>query len=190
MSIELCTFYEGYLYMTSLENEETILYRMRLDGSYYEPLNRFQGTVPAMVIENGKIYYLFNAAGEDQSGYVGCMGINGAENRALVHMNNKDLEYCYMTGIVDNNNIYYTCSSGGSEMLNNLYCYSILDGNNRQISSECGRYVATSDEIDCIIFASSDGSEIRRMNKDGSNPRVMREENGSAWPWLSAWFLP
>ena len=64
MSIELCTFYEGYLYMTSLENEETILYRMRLDGRYYEPLNRFQGTVPAMVIENGKIYYLFNAAGE------------------------------------------------------------------------------------------------------------------------------
>ena len=50
---------------------------------------------------------------------------------------------------------------------------------NKQISSECGRYIVTSDDIDYIIFASMDGSEIRQMNKDGSNPRVMREEDGT-----------
>lgn len=175
----LCSFYRGYIYMTTEEEGETVLSRMKMDGTYYEVLARFQGNIPAMIMEDGNIYYLFNSATEEQDSYVGCMEINGVQNRALVCLNNRDLEYCYMTGVVDGNHIYYTCSSGGTEMMNNLYCYSVSDGSNRQISSECGRYVATSDEIDCIIFASSDGSEIRRMNKDGSNPRVMREADGS-----------
>lgn len=183
LPLKLCRFYEGYIYMTTKEEDETVLSRMKMDGTCYEALNRFQGDIPAMIIEEGFIYYLFNSADEGQDSYVGCMKTNGSGNRELVSMSGKELKYCYMTGIVDNNNIYYTCSHGDREILNNLYCYSISDGNNKQISSECGRYIATSDEINCIVFAAEDGSEIRQMNKDGSNPRTMRETDGSSGIW-------
>lgn len=179
LPLELCRFYEGYIYMTTREEGETVLSRMKMDGTCYEALSRFQGDIPAMVIEEGYIYYLFNSADESRDSCVGCMKTNGSGGRELVSMGGKELKYCYMTGIVDHNNIYYTCSHGGAELLNNLYCYSISDENNKQISSECGRYIATSDEINCIIFASEDGSELRQMNKDGSNPRTMREADGS-----------
>lgn len=175
----LCRFYGGYIYMTTKEEGGTALARMKADGTYYETLRFFAGNVPAMMLDDGKIYYLFNAAEEGPNSYMGCMEVNGTEDRILANLNNEQLEYCDMTGIVDGNHIYYTCSRDGSEMLNNLYCYSLSDESNKQISSECGRYVATSDEIDYIIFAASDGSEIRQMNKDGSNPRVMREPDGS-----------
>lgn len=175
----LCRFYRGHIYMTTKEEGETVLSRMRMDGKYYEELGRFQGDIPAMIMEEGTIYYLFNSGTQEQDSYVGSMEVNGVNNRELATLGNRELQYCYMTGVVDNNHIYYTCSQGGEELLNNLYCYSISDGSNKQISSECGRYVATSDEVDYIIFASSDGSEIRQMNKDGSNPRVMREADGT-----------
>lgn len=169
-------FRKGFLYFTTREGEETVLSRMRLDGCYYQELARFSGDIPAMMLSGDTLYYLLNGGEES---YLGCIGINGAEKRILVRKTNEDLQYCDMTNIVDDNNIYYTCSTEGSEMLNNLYCYSLDDGNNRQISSECGRYIATSDEIPYIIFASMDGTEIRQMNKDGSNPKVMREKDGS-----------
>lgn len=165
-----------FLIFTTRDGEETVLQRMRLDGCYYQELARFSGDIPAMMVSGDTLYYMLNS---EEEGCLGCIGINGAEGRILVRKNNADLQYCDMSDIVDNNNIYYTCSIEGSEMLNNLYCYSLEDGNNRQISSECGRYIATSDEIPYIIFASMDGSEIRQMNKDGSNPRIMREADGS-----------
>ena len=168
-------YHDGFLFFTTKEADGTALERMRLDGRYRQELAYYQGDIPAMRISGDMIYYLLN--GEAES-CLGCIGLNGTENRALVQKNNQDLQYCDMTGIVDHNHIYYTCSVEGSEMLNNLYCYSLTDGNNRQISSECGRYIATSDEIPYIIFASMDGTEIRQMNKDGSNPRVMREADG------------
>jgi len=180
-SLDLCLtnylFCGGFVFFTTKEAQETVLWRMRLDGCYYEELNRYSGDIPAMVPSGDKLYYLVNG---EEEGYLGCIGFNGAESSILVRKNNQDLQYCSMTGIVDDNHIYYTCSIEGSEVLNNLYCYSIKEGSNRQISSECGRYIATSDEIPYIIFASMDGSEIRQMNKDGSNPRVMRETDGSS----------
>lgn len=168
-------FWDGYLFYTVEEGDETALRRMRLDGRYHQELARFQGGVPAMKISGGILYYLLNGK---EGGYLGSIGLNGTQERVLVRKGNQDLQYCEMTGIVDGNHIYYTCSVEGSEMLNNLYCYSLKDGNNRQISSECGRYIVTSDEIPYIIFASMDGMEIRQMNKDGSNPRVMRDGDG------------
>jgi len=168
-------FREDYVFFTTKEGGESVLQRMRLDGCYHEELARYEGDIPAMVASGDRLYYLLNGAEES---YLGSIGLNGAEADVLVRKNNQDLQYCSMTGIVDDNNIYYTCSVEGSEMLNNLYCFSLEEGNNRQISSECGRYIATSDEIPYIIFASMDGKEIRQMNKDGSNPRVMREADG------------
>ncbi len=166
---------DGFMLFTTRDGGDTVLQRMRLDGCYYQELARYQGDIPAMMVSENTLYYLLNG---DES-YMGCIGINGAEEKILVRKTNADLQYCDMTTIVDNNHIYYTCSTEDSQMLNNLYCYSLEDGNNRQISSECGRYIATSDEIPYIIFASMDGSEIRQMNKDGSNPKVMREADGS-----------
>ncbi len=168
-------FCDGYLFFTVSDGDDTVLHRMRLDGRYYQELARFQGSVPAMRIWGDTLYYLLNGKEE---GCLGSIGLNGAQEKALVRRSNQDLQYCDMTGIVDGNHIYYTCSVEGTEMLNNLYCYSLEDGNNRQISSECGRYIVTSDDIPYIIFASMDGMEIRQMNKDGSNPRVMREADG------------
>lgn len=174
-----CLVNNGYLYFTTKEEEETILYRVRADGSYYEELGRYKGDIPAMVIGKTKLYYLFNALQDDMESYLGCIGFDGTDDKILAVKNNKELKYCYMTGIVDDNTIYYTCSIEGEEMENHLYCYSLLDNSNKQISSECGRYIATSDTIDYIIFASMDGKEIRQMNKDGSNPKIMKEEDGS-----------
>lgn len=175
LNLTNCVFWKGFLIFTVRETEETVLYRMRLDGCYYEKLARYEGEIAAMRISGETLYYLLNGTEES---YLGCIDINGTERKELVRKNNEDLQYCDMTGIVDQNNIYYTCSTKDSQLLNHLYCYSLEDGNNRQISSECGRYIATSDEIHYIIFASMDGSEIRQMNKDGSNPRVMREADG------------
>lgn len=170
--------YGDYLYFTTREGQETVLQRMRQDGCYHQELARYQGDISAMVVNRGVIYYLLNGTSAAES-CLGCIGINGTGEKALSVKDNGALDYCYMTGIVDNTNIYYTCSTAGTELLNNLYCYSLSTGMNKQISSECGRYIVTSDDIDYIIFASMDGSEIRQMNKDGSNPRVMREEDGT-----------
>lgn len=171
-------FKDDYLYFTVRDGQETVLYRMRLDGCYYQELARYQGDISAMVVSGEEIYYLLNGTQGAES-YLGCIGINGIGERVLSSKDNESLDYCYMTGIVDYANIYYTCSTSGTELLNNLYCYSLETGVNKQISSECGRYIVTSDDIDYIIFASMDGSEIRQMNKDGSNPKVMREADGS-----------
>lgn len=171
-------FKDGYLYFTARDEQETVLYRMRLDGCYYQELARYQGDISAMVVSGEEIYYLLNGTQAAES-YLGCIGINGIGEKVLSNKGNESLDYCYMTGIVDHANIYYTCSTSGTELLNNLYCYSLKTGVNKQISSECGRYIVTSDDIDYIIFASTDGSEIRQMNKDGSNPKVMREADGS-----------
>lgn len=168
----------GYLYFTVRDGQETVLSRMRLDGCYCQELARYQGDIPAMVVGGEEIYYLLNG-GPGAESYLGCIGINGTGDTILSGKGDESLDYCYMTGIVDHDKIYYTCSTAGTELLNNLYCYSLQTGENKQISSECGRYIVTSDEIDYIIFASMDGSEIRQMNKDGSNPKVMREEDGS-----------
>lgn len=178
MQMTQCTLKNEYLYFTSKEGQETVLRRMRLDGCYYQELARYAGDISAMVVCGEEIYYLLNGS-QGQESYLGCIGTDGLDDRKLSVMDHEDMAYCYMTGIVDNTNIYYTCSASGRELLNNLYCYSLETGTNKQISSECGRYIVTSDEIDCIIFASADGSEIRQMNKDGSNPRVMREADGS-----------
>jgi len=168
-------FHEGFFYYTAREGGESVIGRLRLDGCYYQELSRYAGDIPAVALSGGSLYYLLNGGEES---YLGCIGLNGVEDRVLVRKNNADLDYCYLTGIVDEDYIYYTCSMEGSEMLNSLYCYSLSENSNKQISSECGRYIATSDEIPYLIFASVDGSEIRQMNKDGSNPRVMRDADG------------
>lgn len=179
LKLQNCLFQGGYAYFTTYGEGKTVLSRMRLDGCYYEELSSFSGRLPAMELVNGKIYYLLNAEKREES----CLGVidcNGLNRKELAKSLNTDTQYCFMTGIVNENDIYYTCSRAGTEEVNNLYRYSLADGSNKQISSECGRYIATSDEIDSIIFASEDGRELRQMNKDGSNPRIMRGEDGGA----------
>lgn len=169
---------DEFIYLTLSEGSQTELIRVRVDGCYYQSLGKYEGSIPAMVIDGEFIYYLFNSDGSGDS-YLGRIGLEGTDDTKLVTNGNHNLEYCYMTGMVDGENIYYTCSVQGTEMTSNLYCYSLKSGSNKQISSECGRYIATSDDIDYIIFATMDGSEIRQMNKDGSNPKVMKDEDGS-----------
>lgn len=178
LSLHNCVFYDGYAYMTVEEGQETVLKRMQLDGSYFEELARYPGEIPAMWVVEDKIYFLLNASDPAEESYLGRISINGTQQEKLSVKTDQDTRYCYMTGVVDGNSVYYTCSVKGTEEVNNLYCYSLTNGSNKQISSECGRYIVTSDEIDTIVFASEDGSEIRQMNKDGSNPHVLRSEDG------------
>ncbi|MDL2301864.1 protein kinase [Lachnospiraceae bacterium OttesenSCG-928-D06] len=177
LQLNKCLFYDGYIYMTTEMNNETVLSRMRVDGCYYEVLQTYNGEIADMKIADGKIYYLFNANTKEERSCLGMIGIGNMNTEILSYNEDDSIKYEYMTGIVDEKNIYYTCSKEGLDKDNNLYCYSLLEKMTKQISSECGRYIVTSDEIDSIIFASMDGKEIRQMNKDGSNPRVMREES-------------
>lgn len=178
LAVTKCVFYREYIYMTVRENGSTNLMRMRLDGRYCEQIGSYDGEIADIRIDDGYIYYLLNARTEGES-RLGRISTEGAMDTRLAEKMRDDLDFCYMTKIIDNSSIYYTCSVAGTEAVNNLYCFSLENGSNKQISSECGRYIVTLDTADFILFASVDGKEIRKMNKDGSNPRVMREADGS-----------
>lgn len=172
-SISLFQPYKDYLYFTEKVNDKTILNRMNLQGECLEQLTEFDGDITSLTIYRHKIYYLFNANNIENS-CVGCIHLDGTGNQVLSEQQ-EGLAFYSLSGVVDGENIYYTCAEAGNELTNQLYCYNITENSSELISSDCGRYIATTDGEDYILYVSSDQHYVMKMRKNGSNPIRMQE---------------
>lgn len=165
--------YGDYLYFVEKKVNQSVLSRMGLNGQALERLAEFDGEITSMTIRQNMIYYLFNANDAKES-CVGKIGLDGTGNRALAGQQ-EEMQFYSLSSVVDGDNIYYTCAKSGEELTNRLYCYNIIQGTTELISSDCGKYIATVDGEDYILYASSDQLYIMKMRKNGSNPIRMQE---------------
>lgn len=146
--------YGEYLYFVEKNGNQSVLSRMSCNGQALERLAEFDGEITSMMIRQSVIYYLFNANDVKES-CVGRISLDGTGNRALAGQQ-EEMQFYSLSSVVDGDNIYYTCAEAGEELTNRLYCYNITQGTTELISSDCGRYIATVDGEDYILYASSD----------------------------------